>query len=129
MVEFRGKSLEILMGFPVAADFTASTDLVVAATLKLCAILDADYDKNGASPNPQRFTVKESRKYLKVIMSDGFYTSVHAFVDRENGNVFKPAGWKAPAKGVRYNLIENPEVCYNNADWLGGYLYSARRRY
>ena len=51
--------------------------------------------------------------------------SVHAFVDKKTGEVFKPASFKAPAKIVRYNLlsIESREECFERADWAGGYLY------
>ena len=31
--------------------------------------------------------------------------SVHAFVDMKTGEVYKPASVKAPAKGVRFNLL------------------------
>ena len=50
---------------------------------------------------------------------------VHAFIDRNNGEVFKPASWQAPAKGVRFNLLldQSREWLYEHADWAGGYLY------
>ena len=51
--------------------------------------------------------------------------SVHAFVDKKTGEVYKPASFKAPAKIVRYNLclINDREWLLENADWAGGYLY------
>jgi len=51
--------------------------------------------------------------------------SVHAFVDRMTGEVYKSASWKSPAKGVRYNLliISSREECMMRADWSGSYLY------
>ena len=53
--------------------------------------------------------------------------SVHAFVDKKTGEVYKPASFKAPAKHVRYNLLSeiSREECYARADWAGGYLYIA----
>jgi hypothetical protein len=68
------------------------------------------------------FSVEEGRKYLKVIMAAAGSKSVHAFVDRD-GNVYKAASYKAPAKGIRYNLLTDPETCYQKAEWAGGYLY------
>ena len=74
------------------------------------------------------------RKYWKISMwdveSDGVHFSdggVHAFVDRNTGQVYKPASYKSPAKHVRYDLrlikdrakLHNP----NFTDWAGGYLY------
>ena len=64
-------------------------------------------------------TVSKGRKYYKVITEN----SVHAFVDVKNGNVFKPESWNKPAKHVRYNLLQDPQDCFNKCDWSGGYLY------
>ena len=51
--------------------------------------------------------------------------SVHAFVDKKTGEVYKPASFKAPAKHVRFDLrlIKDREWLLENADWAGGYLY------
>ena len=53
--------------------------------------------------------------------------SVHAFVDKKTGQVYKPASWQAPAKHVRYDLriIREREFLFNsnNTGWAGGYLY------
>ena len=71
------------------------------------------------------FTFESGRKYHKIIMNDGTQRSVHAFVDKKTGEVYKSASWKSPAKGVRYDLriIEQREWLLENADWAGGYLY------
>ena len=43
-------------------------------------------------------------KYTRVVQTDGpAHRSVFCFVDAE-GNIYKPASWKAPAKGVRATL-------------------------
>jgi hypothetical protein len=51
--------------------------------------------------------------------------SVHAFIDRKTGEVYKAASYKAPAKGVRFDLrlIEQREWLFENATWHGSYLY------
>ena len=71
------------------------------------------------------FTVESGRKYHKIMMSANGSRSVHAFVDKKTGEVYKPASIKSPAKGVRYDLrlIEHREWLLENADWAGGYLY------
>ena len=86
--------------------------------------------------NLDRFRYYEGKRYLKVVREtfDEFQgrnkwrdTTVHAFVDKETGEVYKPASWKAPAKHVRFNLsndidrqnLHNP----NFVGWAGGYLY------
>jgi hypothetical protein len=78
------------------------------------------------------FIIESGRKYHKIIMvidngpnRMGPSRSVHAFVDRKTGEVYKSASWKSPAKGVRYDLriIEQREWLLQNADWAGSYLY------
>jgi hypothetical protein len=65
--------------------------------------------------------VEFGRKYAKVVnISYGGGRSVHAFVDMKTGDVYMPATWNAPAKHVRFNLLNNFPT---NITWSGGYLY------
>ena len=92
-------------------------------TEQLVTCLQDDYDRRYPdSSNPVRFEVNSGRKYLKINQING---GVHAFVNKETGEVFKPASYKAPAKHVRYDLrrIKQRRECFANADWAGGYLY------
>ena len=93
--------------------------------LMLCDSLLLDIERQ--HPNSgYKFYIESGRKYHKLIMETGGGSrSVHAFVDKKTGDVFKPASFKAPAKIVRYNLlrIESREQCFERADWAGGYLY------
>ena len=102
-------------------------------TLMLCdALMDNFKQRNHGSiagrPAPEyKFYIEEGRKYHKVIMSDSSgHRSVHAFVDKKTGEVYKSASWKSPAKGVRFDLrlIEQREWLFEHADWAGGYLYA-----
>lgn len=72
------------------------------------------------------FYPETGRKYHKIIMNANGSRSVHAFVDKKTGEVYKSASWKAPAKGVRYDLrlITDREYVLENCDWSGGYLYA-----
>jgi hypothetical protein len=72
------------------------------------------------------FYPETGRKYHKIIMVANGSRSVHAFIDKKTGEVYKSASWKAPAKGVRYDLriIEQREWLLQHADWAGGYLYA-----
>ena len=86
--------------------------------------------------NLMRFRYTSGKKYYKVV-SEEFDTfqdrnewrdgSVHAFVDKKTGEVYKPASWKAPAKHVRFDMriIKEREFLHNpdNVGWAGGYLY------
>ena len=83
-----------------------------------------------------KFRIQPGKKYLKII-SQEFDTfqdrnewkdgSVHAFIDKQTGEIYKPADWRAPAKHVRYDLrdqksrdfVLNPDNC----TWAGGWLY------
>ena len=68
-----------------------------------------DYEEGEAKL--MKFRVHPTRKYFKIIKQQ-FDTgrneyrdeSVHAFVDKQTGQVYKPAGWEKPAKHVRYDL-------------------------
>ena len=96
--------------------------------LTLCERLTDDFKRTYArSERPAyKFYIESGRKYHKLIMETGAGSrSVHAFVDQRSGEVFKAASFKAPAKIVRYRLLEiaSREECFNRADWAGGYLY------
>ena len=89
--------------------------------------------------NLMKFVVKTGKKYYKIVQQEletwsgskyyGQYRdgSVHAFVDKETGEVYKPASWRAPAKHVRFNLSDVKQMKFlcdpKNVDWAGGYLY------
>ena len=80
------------------------------------------------APTDYTFQLDSSgRKYHKIFMYiNGKRDSIHAFIDKKTGEVYKPASIKSPAKGVRYDLriIEQREWLLENADWAGGYLYA-----
>ena len=75
-----------------------------------------------------RLTYKVAKKYIKVLQGrvnsdDSFETEgVFMFIDKETGACYKPASFKAPAKGIRFfleTLVENSEV----VDPYGSFLY------
>ena len=91
--------------------------------------------KNGTA-NLTNFVIKNGRKYYKIMQRefDTFQDrnewregSVHAFVDKNTGEVYKPASYNSPAKHVRYDLrIINDRAKLhdpNYTGWAGGYLY------
>ena len=73
------------------------------------------------------FVYEKGRKYAKIfhITNPGGSKSVHMFIDMVTGDCFKPASYKAPAKGIRYNLLNDSsrEEMLRRADWSGKYLY------
>tara|TARA_B100001250_G_scaffold349295_1_gene320407 strand:- start:1741 stop:2229 length:489 start_codon:yes stop_codon:yes gene_type:complete len=70
------------------------------------------------------FVIESGRKYHKIVMVNN-QRSVHAFIDKNTGEVYKAASWRGPAKDVRFDLrlIKDREYLLENADWAGGYLY------
>jgi len=94
-----------------------------------------DAIENGTA-NLMKFKIKTGKKFYKIVQMefDTFQNrneyregSVHAFVDKKTGQVYKPASWQAPAKHVRFDLriIREREFLFNsnNTGWAGGYLY------
>jgi len=81
-----------------------------------------------AGKDVYKFSIVTGRKYHKIVQTccDGS-KSVHAFVDKNTGELYKAASWKAPAKDVRFDLriIEQREWVLENCDWAGGYLYKS----
>ena len=95
-----------------------------------------DEIENGTA-NLMKFEIREGKKYYKIVQVefDTFQgrneyrdSSVHSFVDKNNGNVYKPASWKAPhTKHVRFTFQKPEDIRFLlnpiNVDWAGGYLY------
>ena len=78
------------------------------------------------APQDYSYAIDGGRKFHKVWMYRyGKRDSIHAFVDKKTGEVYKPASTKAPAKGARYRLLDEAsrEEMLSRADWAGGYLY------
>ena len=94
-----------------------------------------DAMENGTA-NLMKFRIQKGRKFYKIIAQeyDTFRDrneyrdgSVHAFVDKKTGEIYKAASWASPAKYVRYDMriINEREYVHNpaNCGWAGGYLY------
>ena len=75
-----------------------------------------------------KFFIEKGRKYYKVCMlwrGTQDDVSVHCFVDKKTCEVYKPAGWKKPAKHVRFDMRDEVQRArlYNICEWAGGHLY------
>ena len=89
--------------------------------------LQRDFDSQGLTHVKRGFAAQEGRKYIKIV--DGYVEdngelesrSVVAFIEKTTGDVYKPAGWNAPAKGVRFNLYKDIDYLENNCG--SGHLY------
>ena len=103
-------------------------------TEALIEVLNNEWKVNAIESNRAAYHQLEmeiGRKYIKVwekFIRDGVKNdldisrSCWMFVDKNTGEVYKPASYKAPAKGVRYlitQLADNPHIC----DAYGSFLY------
>lgn len=61
-------------------------------------------------------TMKMGKKYAKLITG----TSVTAFIDLEDGNIYKPASWAKPAPHARGNInsVLNGAEAFDNSGFV-----------
>ena len=97
----------------------------------LLEVLNNEWKVNALESGHSVYTQLEyevGRKYIKVwsyLVSGGERlngNSCWMFVDKNSGECYKPASYKAPAKHVRYlitQLADNPHIC----DAYGSFLY------
>ena len=108
--------------------------LVRQAIAEYIAFMDAASAKHTAERfanlQPDRFWVHSGQKYIKIVQGrdpeGDSRIVVHSFVDALTGDVYKAAGWKAPAlNGARYNLLDADSLALlkERFDVYGGYLY------
>ena len=100
-------------------------------TEALIEVLNNEWKVNGIESGRSVYNQLEmeiGRKYIKVwdyLVVGGERKSGRScwmFVDKNTGECYKPASYKAPAQGVRYlitQLADNPHVC----DPYGSFLY------
>ena len=74
-----------------------------------------------------KIVARKASKYYRVEEHEmGRAGSIHAFIEIETGDIFKPAGWKAPAKGARGNVTDQRYIDYvakYPRAYHGGHLY------
>ena len=99
---------------------------VTKYSMMLCDALQQSHQRQHPYGRNYSYALISGRKYHKVMQCiDGQTESVHCFIDKKTGSVYKAASIKAPAKGERYNLllIKDREWLLENADCYGSYLY------
>ena len=100
-------------------------------TESLIEVLNNEWKVNAIESGTSVYTqleIEVCRKYIKVwsyLMGGGRRLNGNSswmFVDKNTGECYKPASYKAPAKGVRYlitQLADNTHIC----DAYGSFLY------
>lgn len=93
-------------------------DFATALTNKFAGNKDFEYASVA-------FAVVPGKKFDKIVQgrTPGDHNSVHAFIDRSTGELYKAAGWAKPAKHARYAGVEVLGSAVVDADPYGAYLY------
>ncbi len=73
------------------------------------------------------FKAKKAKRFWRIEQWEmGRAGSIHAFIEVETGDIYKPAGWKAAAKGARGNVTDNRYIKFvagYPSAYHGGHLY------
>lgn len=105
-----------------ATQATPEITAAIATFVAGCqAIVDGHQSQPGFPEGLKRtLAVRSGPRYAKVVnveARDGRDGSVYAFVDLSNGDVLKPATWRAPAKHARGNVLDE----HNGLQHMGAY--------
>jgi len=73
------------------------------------------------SPAP-KLTANFGTRYVRIMRADTGSSSAHAFIDRTNGDVLKPATYKAPAKHARGNIFDSQNGLGSMGEYGPAYL-------
>lgn len=76
--------------------------------------------------SPDIYEVAGGTKYIRIAQTSGSQQFVHCFIDAVTGDVYKAAGWKAPAlNGARFNILDADSLQDLKSKWNshGSYLY------
>ena len=81
-----------------------NNETIVKALETMVAALNAQLQ--AAHPgSSSKFEFELGRRYARVFRRDGVGRQCYAFVELTFGDIYKPASWKSPAKGVRANIF------------------------
>ena len=62
----------------------------------------------------------EGSKYVKIVsISAGGSRSVHSFVEKSNGNIWKAASWASPARNFTRGNVFDANSYAKNVRWTG----------
>ena len=76
-----------------------------------CNIISKSYNEKFGYNQDEEIVYKVNKRYTKLIKG----RSVYCFVDNDNGDVLKSAGWNQPAKHARGNIFDE----YNGLRTMG----------
>jgi len=94
---------------------TLNTDFLNQMLIMLSSMIS---DRRGTKV---KLTAEPGRKYIKIVEETYGQRSVYCFID-QNGNIYKAASWKAPAKHVRGSVFD-PDYSWGRAFGPYGVAY------
>lgn len=100
-------------------EFSAALDTFVKGAQ---ALIDDHMAKHFPTLPREVLTVDEGRRYVRVWKEHPTSRSAYCFVDKTNGDVLKPATWKAPAKHARGNVYTTKDVSEAVGPYGANYL-------
>lgn len=95
------------------ADFANAMDRFLAELTKMTEAWRATYTPS-ISEATYSAPTKGTRRYLRVMREGpGGGSSLHCFVEKATGNIYKPASWKAPTRNhVRGNIYRDDRMTW-----------------
>jgi len=80
-----------------------------------------NYEARYENPNGERFGIEfdEGSKYIKIVSVSWGSRSVHSFVEKKTGDIWKAASWKAPARNFARGNVFAPTTYINRTTWTG----------
>jgi hypothetical protein len=80
-----------------------------------------NYEARFENPNGERFGIEfdEGSKYIKIVSVSWGSRSVHSFVEKKTGDIWKAASWKAPARNFARGNVFAPTTYINRTTWTG----------
>ena len=80
-----------------------------------------NYEARHENPNGERFGIEfdEGSKYVKIVSVSWGSRSVHSFVEKKTGDIWRAASWKAPARNFARGNVFAPTTYINRTTWTG----------
>jgi hypothetical protein len=80
-----------------------------------------NYESRYENPNGERFGIEfdEGSKYVKVVSISWGSRSVHSFVEKKTGDIWRAASWKAPARNFARGNVFDENTYKNRTTWTG----------
>ena len=87
-------------------------------------VIIADYEKRLACVDEDgnlRFGIEfeEGSKYVKVVSLSWSSRSVHSFVEKATGDIWRAASWKSPARNFARGNVFKLDSYLNRTSWTG----------